>query len=94
MTDDIKENQLKIRSVKNSLKFIGEYLDIIQGKIPRDLTEEELELVEPEDVKKVTMVSNWKAYAKKRDAVLHEQVYRLLLLCLESQYLYLMCLYE
>ena len=35
-----------------------------------DLTEEELELVEPEDVKKVTMVSNWKAYAKKRDAVL------------------------
>jgi hypothetical protein len=35
-----------------------------------DLTEEELKLVDPEDVRKVTMVSKWKAYAKKRGAVL------------------------
>ena len=35
-----------------------------------DLTEEELKLVDPEDVRKVTMVSIWKAYAKKRGAVL------------------------
>jgi len=35
-----------------------------------DLTEKELKLVKPEDVRKMTMVVNWKVYAKKRGAVL------------------------
>jgi len=41
--ESLRENKIKIRSIENSLNFIKEYLQLIEEKIPEDLTDDDLD---------------------------------------------------